>query len=189
PVWITETADAACGGNPWAKTFLDSFRYLDQLGRLAKRGVAVVFHNTLASSEYGLLDSTTFEPRPDYWAALLWHRLMGTTVLDAGPSRPGLHLYAQCTPEHPGGVTLLAINNSRDRAGALNLPMESARYTLSAPQLKSTTVSLNGKPLALESADALPPLTGVPTAAGQIKLAPATITFFTFANARNPQCH
>ncbi|MGH8402217.1 MAG: hypothetical protein ACRESO_02255, partial [Gammaproteobacteria bacterium] len=74
-VWITETADAACGGNPWAKTFLDSFRYLDQLGRLAKRGVAVVFHNTLASSEYGLLDSNTFEPRPDYWAALLWHRL------------------------------------------------------------------------------------------------------------------
>jgi hypothetical protein len=35
PVWITETADAACGGNPWAKTFLDSFRYVDTLGRLA----------------------------------------------------------------------------------------------------------------------------------------------------------
>ncbi|CAM5491008.1 hypothetical protein [Rhodanobacter lindaniclasticus] len=25
PVWITETADAACGGNPWASSFLDSF--------------------------------------------------------------------------------------------------------------------------------------------------------------------
>jgi heparanase 1 len=37
PIWLTETADAACGGNPWALTFLDSFRYLDQLGRLAKR--------------------------------------------------------------------------------------------------------------------------------------------------------
>ncbi len=36
-VWITETADAACGGNPWAATFLDSFRYLDQLGRLSDR--------------------------------------------------------------------------------------------------------------------------------------------------------
>ena len=31
PVWITETADAACGGNPWASTSLDTFRYLDQL--------------------------------------------------------------------------------------------------------------------------------------------------------------
>ena len=26
PVWVTETADAACGGNPWASTFLDTFR-------------------------------------------------------------------------------------------------------------------------------------------------------------------
>lgn len=32
PMWLTETADAACGGNPWDATFLDSFRYLDQLG-------------------------------------------------------------------------------------------------------------------------------------------------------------
>src|SRR3984885_1701652 len=28
-LWITETADAACGGNPWAATFLDTFRYLN----------------------------------------------------------------------------------------------------------------------------------------------------------------
>src|SRR5262249_1590183 len=32
PLWLTETADAACGGNPWASSFLDTFRYLDQLG-------------------------------------------------------------------------------------------------------------------------------------------------------------
>ncbi len=104
PVWITETADAACGGNPWAATFLDSFRYLNQMGRLAQLGVQIVFHNTLASSEYGLLDSDTFEPRSSYRVALLWHRLMGSTVLDAGPSRAGLHMYAQCTPGHPGGI-------------------------------------------------------------------------------------
>ncbi|HSR75532.1 MAG TPA: hypothetical protein VLN57_03005, partial [Xanthobacteraceae bacterium] len=50
-MWVTETADAACGGNPWAATFLDTFRYLDQLGRLAKQGVQVVAHNTLAASD------------------------------------------------------------------------------------------------------------------------------------------
>ena len=27
PLWLTETADAACGCNPWASTFLDTFRY------------------------------------------------------------------------------------------------------------------------------------------------------------------
>ena len=59
PFWLTETADAACGGNPWASTFLDTFRYLDQLGRLAKQDVKVVVHNTLAASDYGLLDENS----------------------------------------------------------------------------------------------------------------------------------
>jgi hypothetical protein len=26
PIWITETAQAACGGSPWAVTFIDRFR-------------------------------------------------------------------------------------------------------------------------------------------------------------------
>ena len=73
PVWITEIADAACGGNPWANPFLDTFRNLEQHARLAKRGVSALFHNTLASSEYGLLDQNTFAPRPNYWAVIvLW---------------------------------------------------------------------------------------------------------------------
>lgn len=189
PVWITETADAACGGNPWAATFLDSFRYLDQLGRLARHGVSVVFHNTLASSEYGLLDQNSFAPRPNYWAALLWHRLMGTTVLDAGPSRPGLHLYAQCLPGHPGGVTVLAINNSRTQPAAIELPLPNRRYTLGAAKLEDGQVQLNGHALALAAGDALPPLQGAAQAAGRTVLAPATITFFAMAGAANPACH
>ncbi|MEY2116814.1 MULTISPECIES: hypothetical protein [Rhodanobacter] len=189
PVWITETADAACGGNPWAATFLDSFRYLDQLGRLARRGVSVVFHNTLASSEYGLLDQNTFAPRPNYWAALLWHQLMGATVLDAGPSRPGLHLYAQCLPGHAGGVTVLAINNSRTQPAAIELPLPARRYTLGAAKLEDGQVQLNGHTLALAAGDALPPLQGAAEAAGRAALAPATITFFAMAGAANPACH
>ena len=31
--------ETACGGNPWASTFTDTFRYVEQLGRLAKFGV------------------------------------------------------------------------------------------------------------------------------------------------------
>src|SRR5438093_12595435 len=38
PMWVTETADAACGGNPWASSFLHTFRYLDQLGRPSRQG-------------------------------------------------------------------------------------------------------------------------------------------------------
>ena len=104
PIWITETAEAACGGNRWAATFLDAFRYVDQLGRLARRGVQVVFHNTFSASDYGLVDEASLQPRPNYWAALLWRRLMGTTVLDAGSSpAPGLRLYAHCLAGRRGG--------------------------------------------------------------------------------------
>ena len=122
PMWLTETAEAACGGNPWASTFLDTFRYLDQLGRLAKAGVQMVAHNTLAASDYGLLDEKTLRPRPNYWAALLWRRLMGTIVLDAGV-HDGMHLYAHCRRGVRGAVTLLAINTDRTTTAILRLPV------------------------------------------------------------------
>jgi heparanase 1 len=189
PLWITETADTACGGNPWASTFLDSFRYLDQLGRLAKRGLKVIVHNTLDSSDYGLLDENTFEPRPNYWAALLWRTLMGTTVLNAGPSpATTLHLYAHCLRGEPGGVAVLAINTDRTVSQALTVPPRARRYTLSAAKLEDSTVSLNGKTLSLGSDDALPALSGAPISAGTITLAPATITFITIADANNAAC-
>jgi hypothetical protein len=188
PIWITETADSACGGNPWAATFLDTFRYLDQLGRLARRGVNVVFHNTLAASEYGLLDPNTFAPRPNYWAALLWHRLMGPTVLDAGPIQSGVHLYAQCLPGSRGGVTLLAINTSKTVAQSLDLANAADRYTLSAEAPDAATVRLNGQDLSLQAGDALPDLKGTRLPRGSVTLAPATITFLAMAEAANPAC-
>ena len=186
PLWITEIADAACGGNPWASTFLDSFRYLDWHGRLARSGVQVIMHNTLASSDYGLLDENTYAPRPNYWAALLWRRLMGPVVLDAGPSQPELHLYAHSLPGHPGGVTLLAINTSRVRTASLALPLPADRYTLTARKLEDTHVELNGRQLKLGAGDALPSLEGQHIPAGQVKLAPANITFLAIGEAGNP---
>jgi heparanase len=187
-IWITETADAACGGNPWAATFLDTFRYVDQMGRLAKKGVKVIFHNTLASSEYGLIDQSDFRPRPNYWAALLWRRLMGTVVLDAGAPREGLHLYAQCLRGHPGGVALVAINNSRKDSSEITLPIASVRYTLSAPTLQSASVMLNGEALKLASNDDLPKISGRATPAGPMHFAPATITFVAVPEAANAAC-
>lgn len=189
PIWLTETADAACGGARSDRTFLDMFRYLDQLGRLAKAGVQVVMHNTLAASDYGLLDQGTFRPRPNYWAALLWHRLMGTTVLDAVSAvARGLHVYAHCYPGLRGAVTLLAINLSRDIPRSFAVPLPSKRYTLGSARLQGTMVQLNGDTLALAAGDRLPDIIGIPTAAGTNRLTPATITFFVVPGAANPAC-
>jgi heparanase 1 len=188
PIWITETADTACGGNPWASTFLDSFRYVDQLGRLAKHGVKAIFHNTLASSDYGLLDQSTFMPRPDYWAALLWRRFMGTTVLDAGASPSGLHLYAQCLRGQPGGVALLAINLDKSNPQSIDLSLPAERFTLTAANLTDGQVMLNGKTLALAADDGLPALNGIPADKGHVEFAPKSITFLAITNAQNNRC-
>ena len=46
-----------------------------------------------------------------YWAALLWHQLMGTKVYDAGVKiEEGVHLYAHSTAGKNKGVTLLILN-------------------------------------------------------------------------------
>ena len=189
PLWITETADAACGGNPWASTFLDTFRYLIEHAGLARRGVKVIMHNTLAASDYGLIDQNTLEPRPNYWASVLWQKLMATTVLDPQVSAAAnIYVYAQCLVDRPGGITLLVINADRQHSFDLNVATSGERYTLTAKQLENTTVELNGKPLRLTSSGDLPQLTGEPVRAGRMSFAPTSITFLSIANADNSHC-
>jgi len=189
PLWVTETADAACGGNPWASTFLDTFRYVIEHASLARRGVKVVMHNRLAASDYGLVDQNTFEPRPNYWATLLWGKVMGTTVLDPQVSvPPNIYVYAQCLPKQPGGVALLLINADQQRSFDLNLPTASERYTLTAEKLEDTAVELNRKPLRLTSSGNLPQILGEPVKTGRVSFAPTSITFLTVPTAGNPNC-
>ena len=189
PIWITETADAACGGNPWAKTFLDSFRFLNQLGAMSRRGVQVVMHNTLVGSDYGLLDERTLAPRPDYWAALLWKRLMGRKVLQAGPAgRAHLRIYAHCLHDVSGGAALLLLNTSKSQAQRVTVDAPARRYTLTAQVLQSESVRLNGRVLAPLLEGRVPPLRGRPESAGVLRLPPASITFLAIPKAGNASC-
>jgi len=189
-LWNTETAQSSCGADPWAKTYLDTIRYLDQLAQHARRGVHTVIYNTLAVSDYGLLDGTTFEPRPNYWAALLWRRLMGTTVLVPNiPIREGLHLYAHCLRGNDrGAVVLLAINNSHDRSTAIELQKPAQRHTLGAPRLDDERAQLNGRELRLRENGELPAVEGQAVQPGVIEFAPATSTFLVIADAQNRSC-
>ncbi len=189
PLWITETADAACGGNPWASTFLDTFRYLIEHASLARQSVKVIMHNTLAASDYGLLDQNTFDPRPNYWATLLWRKLMGTTVLDPNiRATPNVYSYAHCMVGRRGGVTLLIINTDRQHGFNITLPVAAERYTLTAKQLEGASIQLNGNTLRLTAGGELPKLTGEPTKAGRVSFAPASITFLAVENAIDSSC-
>jgi heparanase 1 len=189
PLWLTETGETACGGNPWASSFIDSFRYLNQLGTLAKQGVQVVMHNTLAASDYALIDEATLEPRPNYWSALLWRRLMGTTVLDAGTSPVAdLHVYAHCLREVPGGVAMLVIDANRGAVRLLEIPAKSERYTLSSDELMGSKVNLNGRELTMGVGDSLPKLVGKTIGKGEVRFEPVSITFLAIPKAGNDVC-
>lgn len=189
PMWNTETAEAACGGDTWAAEFADNFRYLKQLGDLARIGVQVNMYNTLASSDYGLLDESTYEPRPNYWAALLWRRLMGSTVLDAGSAQgKNLYLYAHCLRGVPGGVTVLAINADEHATQELKILQRHERFTLSAISLDSKQVKLNGHVLSLGPDSVLPAMEGERSQGGTMRLSPETITFLAFPDAENASC-
>lgn len=187
PVWLTETGTASCGGTRWQPTFLETFRFLDTHARLAKQGLDAIFTHALISGSNGVIDEKTFMPNADYWAALMWRRLMGTKVLDAGENKSGLHTYAHCQQGNPGGVTVLAINldpapTRLDFSGPAEL------YALTAPELQSRTVQLNGEALELGEGDTLPAITPKGVNGEEVVLAPTSINFVALPEAGNPAC-
>ncbi len=179
PMWVTETGQAACGGDPWAAAFAAAISYVDIHGRLARSGVDAVFHDTLVGSDYGLLAENSYDPRPTYWAAVLWHRLMGTDVLkpDKLPGADDLTVYAQRTPGTSHGVTYAVINTSSTHPRQVHLGESSSTiYQLTADSLGARQMKLNGKTLAAHTDGTLPSLEGEHHT-GPITLPPASVTF------------
>ena len=74
-------------------------------------------------------------------------------------------------------MTLLVINTDRDRSRSLTLPNASERYTLDAADLRDVTMRLNGRVLALEANDELPPIAGAGTALGLVTFTPPRSPF------------
>jgi heparanase len=195
-VWLGETGNAQCGGEPGVSDrFVASLWWLDELGLAARRGQAVVVRQTLAGSDYGLLDDATLEPRPDYFASLLWKRLMGPTVLDVSAAGdPFLRLYAHCAAgsAEQGSVVVLAINTHAARAAAFVVPGVAPRalaHHLTAPSLDSRVLELEGHALAAPGG-VLPELVGTPIAVddGIFRLAPASAAFFALEPGAAPAC-
>lgn len=178
PIWLTETAEAACGGNPWAATYIDTFRYLEQLGRLAKKGVKVIMHNTLAASEYALLEHYTFNPRPNYWAALLWSKFMGTKVYESPNQVEGLDIFIHSLKNSEKGYAIMVVNPTK-KESSLNLSSSAKQYSLTADELLGKTVKLNGKELKLGVDDSIPEISGMIVEKGTIKVPALSTVFLT----------
>ena len=178
-MWVTESGDAGAGGHTWASTYLEVPRTLNEIGDFATVTNGVIFHNTLASSDYGWLKHGSFDPRPSYFSVLLWKRLMGNTVYDAGePRREGAHVYAHNRADGKEGVAYLVINTSWTETTTVELPKAAEVYALTGNgKMRSRTMLLNGQELALGENDELPALTGKTVEAGTLEIAPGGCTF------------
>ena len=178
-MWVTESGDAGGGGDTWASTYMDVPRTLNELGEFCTITDGVIFHNTLASSDYGFLDHHDYMPRPNYFAVLLWQQLMGTTVYNSGIAlTEGAHVYCHSRKDGKDGCVYLVINNSLTDTTSVELPKSAVQYTLAGKDgLRSTVMTLNGRDLVLGEGDQLPCLCGEEVS-GTIELAPGTCTFF-----------
>lgn len=177
-MWVTESGDAGCGGNTWASTYADVPRTLNELGEFSTVTSGVIFHNTLASSDYGYLKHGTFEPRPNYYAVLLWNRLMGKTCYATGEEiREGAHVYCHSRKDGKESCVYLVINNSWTETTTVELPGVAEIYALTGTTgMRSRTMCLNGKELVLGENDELPELAGVKVS-GKVEVAPGSCTF------------
>ncbi|XP_022957360.1 heparanase-like protein 1 [Cucurbita moschata] len=204
--WIGESGGAYnSGGRTVSHTFADGFWYLDQLGMTATFNHHVYCRQALIGGNYGLLNTTSFIPNPDYYSALLWHRLMGTKVLSAShDSSPYLRVYSHCTKNNDG-VTVLLINMSNSTSYDVKIVSERRLYPnamggrLQAREeyhlspkdgdIQSDVMLLNGSPLQLTPKLDIPgmsPKLVDPTSA--VSVAPNSYVFVTIKDFKAAAC-
>ncbi|XP_058111462.1 heparanase-like protein 3 isoform X2 [Magnolia sinica] len=131
--WVGEAGGAYNSGhNLVTNAFVFSFWYLDQLGMSATYDTKTYCRQSLIGGNYGLLNTTTYKPNPDYYSALLWHRLMGRNVLSTSfNGTKYVRTYAHCAKQSQG-ITLLLINLSGNTTARIHLTTESVVSRLSA---------------------------------------------------------
>ncbi|CAK9201177.1 unnamed protein product [Sphagnum jensenii] len=196
--WVGEAGGAYNSGHHLVTdAFIFSFWYLDQLGMAASYDTKVYCRQSFIGGNYGLLNTTTFEPNPDFYSALLWNRLMGTTVL-AASFKGALYLraYAHCQKNTTqGGVTILLINLSKlitykVSTVLLTAPSKTSttrlEYHLTAANgdLHSQVMLLNGNALGVTLDRNIPTLTPVQVdSSTPISVAPLSIVFAQLPDA------
>ncbi|XP_050238113.1 heparanase-like protein 2 [Mercurialis annua] len=200
--WVGESGGAYNSGSKKVSySFSDGFWYLDQLGMTSTFNHKVFCRQTLIGGNYGLLNTTTFVPNPDYYGALLWHRLMGKNVLAANHvGSPYLRAYSHCSKQKPG-ITVLLINmsnsttfnvsiqNDGNASGSGEVQREEYHLTPKDRDIFSDVILLNGIPLVLTKSSDIPVMNPkLVNAFLPIVVAPHSIVFAVVRGFNAPAC-
>ncbi|GAV74542.1 Glyco_hydro_79n domain-containing protein [Cephalotus follicularis] len=209
--WVGESGGSYnSGGKDVSHYFVNGFWYLDQLGMSSTFNTKVFCRQALIGGNYALLNTTTFVPNPDFYGALLWHRLMGKHVLyTTHNGSPYLRVYSHCSKKKPG-ISILIINMSNSTTydvlvandenmnpplGKLILDNGGAQqreeYHLRPKDgnIQSDVLLLNGTPLELTDSLDIPTMNpALADPASPISVAPDSIVFATLRGFNAPAC-
>lgn len=202
-VWLGETSSAYGGGAPGlSDRYVAGFMWLDKLGLSAKLGIDVVVRQDFYGGHYSLIDSKTLDPNPDFWLSYLFDTLVGQNVLNTTvEDKSGyVRLYAHCTNSKrskylPGSLTFYGMNLKVEPTTVLfsQFPrdMELHVYILQPVgehQLKSKSVSLNGRILELNSDYSLPGLLTPVIQRSNVTFPPQSFGFVVLPQSKSSVC-
>lgn len=183
----------------------------------SRLGLKRVMRQELCCDGYAVLGNGGRTAFPDYWATLLWKRLMGQRVLaitgDDAPRRT-IRTYAHCLARVPardagsGGIALAIINMqnasiqvdiSTDQIGDEPQTLAQQRqqqprrevYRLGTTEGEFTghRTTLNGAELLVRTGGVLPILTPtIEAAEGPLKLAALSVSFVVLPGANAKAC-
>ena len=197
PVIAGEMGPSSGGGsNGTTNRFVDSFWYLEALGKQSSLGIHAFARSTLTGGMYEQLDhERDFYPNPDFWAGLAWSKSMGTTPLNVTVLNDGggtVRAHAHCSRGTAGEISLVLMNiGSADAlvsiAGGLKLLTTSHFRSVSG--LRSADVEVQVAPsrwqrLATKGGvPALPPPMDVSAGPATVSVAAQTYAFATLGTA------
>lgn len=196
PLWLGEGALSALSGQDGlTDRFEDTLWYIVRLGALAANGHSVYNRQTLIGGYYSMFDHHTLRPHPDWWAAVLHKRLMGTQVLSASSSDSGVFAFVHCSKgDAPSGAVTMALVNIGDSERSISFSgvgssSSQDEYCLTSDKLNSNSVQLNGG-AKLEMADdgSIPELLPRRSSSGAFVLPGHSACFVTLRNAAHAAC-
>ena len=169
---------------------------MDGFGVLAQRGQKTFCRQTLVGGNYGLLNTTNLTPNPDYYALLLWRKLMGQGVLNVTDdgTNTNLRAYAHCHGNTKiGDVAVLLMNLSNKTKTKVTLNVGDAstikdEYVMSSESISSQRVMLNGKYLETNQDGVIPTIQGKESVGNVVELEPLTYGFYVLKNVKAKGC-
>ncbi|XP_050293673.1 heparanase-like [Anthonomus grandis grandis] len=198
-VWLGETSSCYNRGAPnLSDRFLASFLWLDKLGLGAQLGLDLIVRQTIWGYYYPLI-SEDYNPNPDWWVSLLYKKLVGPKVVSVthdGDELRNVRLYAHCARDSDlwgqSAVVVFGVNIAdSEQDFSLNLSSDDKvyEYELTADELLSQSVKLNGETLNLNDDGELPEINAATSTVTEKYSMPAhSIKFWVFPNSNVQAC-